>query len=168
MMKAFHALLVHAVAGGVLLALAGCGHAQQLHGRVVRVIDGDTVVVLVDRQQVHVRLSQIDAPEHNQPWGNRSKQQLAALVARREVVVEDDGRDRYGRTIGEIFVDGQDINRAMVAAGMAWAYRQYLHDASLLGIERTARTEHRGLWADPAPVPPWEWRHPDPLSPRNR
>lgn len=148
-----------AAAATALLALSACGHAQTIRGPVVRVIDGDTLVLLVNRRQVHVRLAQIDAPEHDQPWGKRSKQQLAAFVARRDAVIEDDGHDRYGRTIGEVFVDGKDVNRAMVAAGMAWAYRRYLHDPSLLAVERDAVRGRRGLWADPHPIPPWQWRH---------
>lgn len=151
-------LMWRVVVAAALFVLCACVHAQGFSGRVVRVIDGDTIVVLVDRQQVHVRLAQIDAPEHNQAWGTRSKQQLAALVARSDVTVVSVGLDRYGRTIGEVFVGRDDVNRDMVAAGMAWAYRRYLTDRSLLVLEQQARSARRGLWADPGPVPPWEWR----------
>ena len=145
------------VAVVALLAASGCAHAE-LHGKVIRVIDGDTVDVLVDGHPVRIRLAQIDAPEHDQPFGTRSKQQLAAFIYRRNVSVEESGHDRYRRTIGTIFVDGKDVNREMVAAGMAWAFRRYLKDSRVLELEHAAQLARRGLWIDPAPIAPWIWR----------
>ena len=146
------------VAAIVLLAASGCAHAE-LHGEVIRVIDGDTVDFLVDSHPVRIRLAQIDVPEHDQPFGTRSKQQLAAFIYRRTVSVEEAGHDRYRRTIGTIFVDGKDVNREMVAVGMVWAFRRYLTDPRVLELEHAAQLAHRGLWIDPAPVAPWVWRH---------
>lgn len=142
-----------------LLALAGGAHAQ-LRGQVIGVIDGDTIELLADGRPVRIRLAQIDAPERRQPFGTRAKQHLSALAYRRSATVQETGRDRYGRTIGAVLIDGQNVNRAMVAAGMAWAYRRYLTDAHVLDLEHDARAARRGLWADPAPVPPWNWRRP--------
>ena len=137
--------------------MVGLAHAD-FSGVVVSILDGDTVEVLVDRKPVRVRLAEIDAPEKAQAFGTRSRQALAAAVFQQLVTVKTTGLDRYGRTIGTILVDGHSVNRMMVAQGMAWVYRQYLMDRSLLDVEAAARSGRLGLWVDPNPVPPWEWR----------
>jgi hypothetical protein len=73
--------------------------------------------------------------------------------------VEQQDRDRYGRVVGRVLVDGTDVNAEQVRQGMAWAYRQYLRDTTLLTLEKEAREAQRGLWVDPHPMPPWEYRH---------
>lgn len=140
-----------------LWLLVGVAHAD-LSGVVVSVLDGDTVDVLADRRPVRVRLAEIDAPEKAQAFGTRSRQALAAAVFQQPVTVRTNGLDRYGRTIGTLLVDGHSINRMMVEQGMAWAYRQYLVDRSLLDVEAAARSGRVGLWVDPNPTEPWEWR----------
>lgn len=143
----------------VLAAWAVLGTAYaDITGRVVGVLDGDTIDVLVDHKPVRVRLGQVDAPESRAEFGTRAKQALSKAVFAKVVHVKTSGTDRYGRTIGTVLVDGQDINRLMVAQGMAWVYRQYLTDQSLLDVEAKARNGRVGLWADPNPVAPWEWR----------
>ena len=74
------------------------------------------------------------------------------------VTVRNDGRDKYGRTLGRIEIEGQDMNRQMVADGLAWHYVRYSKDARLAAAEREARAAGKGLWADAKPVPPWEYR----------
>lgn len=150
-------MTARAVVGLALLLVIGSAHAD-FAGEVIGVLDGDTVDVLVDRKPVRVRLENIDAPEKRQAFGTVAKQTLAAAVFRRRVVVKEAGVDFHGRTVGTIMLDGRNINAMMVEEGAAWVYRQYLHDRALLGVEAAARSAHRGLWADPRPVPPWEWR----------
>ena len=132
-------------------------------GRVVRVADGDTVTVLREhsdgrKEQVRVRLSSIDAPERRQAYGTRSRQHLAGLVFDHHVRIEEQGSDRYGRVIGVVHVDGRNANQEMVRAGMAWAYRQYLNDSTMLRLETGAKRAGRGLWADGDAKAPWEFR----------
>ncbi|MFU2883559.1 thermonuclease family protein [Pseudomonas aeruginosa] len=127
-------------------------------GPVIAILDGDTIDVLIDRQPVRVRLAQIDAPEKRQAFGTRSRQALSALVFRQSVTVADAGRDRYGRVLGTVYVSGVNVNAEMVRQGMAWVYRQYATDRSLFALENEARADRRGLWADPSPVPPWQFR----------
>ncbi|WP_070697969.1 thermonuclease family protein [Xanthomonas campestris] len=127
-------------------------------GPVIAILDGDTIDVLIDRQPVRVRLAQIDAPEKRQAFGTRSRQALSALVFRQSVTVADAGRDRYGRVLGTVYVFGVNVNAEMVRQGMAWVYRQYATDRSLFALEDEARAGRRGLWADPSPVPPWQFR----------
>ena len=140
-----------------LLAFAGLAHAE-LVGPVVAIQDGDTIDVLVNRQPVRVRLAQIDAPEKRQAFGTRSRQALAELVFRQSVRVAETGRDRYGRVIGTVYLGNVDVNAQMVREGMAWVYRQYAKDRGLYELERQAQASRRGLWVDPEPVPPWEYR----------
>lgn len=152
-----------------------CAVAAQAHfeGRVIGVIDGDTIDVLADRTRipVRVRLAEIDAPEKKQAYGQRAKQALSDLVFERDVWVMEQGRDRYGRVLGRVYVgtpstssllNGRgpaSVNSGLVEAGMAWAYRPYLKDNGLVATEARARAGHRGLWADTqVPVPPWQWR----------
>lgn len=133
--------------------------AEPLTGKVVSVHDGDTVRVLDAANVQHkVRLDGIDAPERGQPFGTVARDRLAALVMGKAVKVHDDGRDKWGRTLGRMEVEGQDVNRQMVEDGMAWHYVKFNNDARLAAAERAARAAKRGLWADKAPVPPWEWR----------
>lgn len=120
--------------------------------------DGDSITVLRDREQVKVRLVDIDAPEMAQPFGNRAKQALDALVYGRDVLVVERGKDRYRRVLGRVYRDDLDVNVEMVREGMAWVYRTYSSDAALPKIETEAKEQQRGLWHDAHPVPPWEWR----------
>lgn len=146
---------------GAALALALSFPAQaDFTGNVVGVADGDTITVLdTDKVQHKVRLAEIDAPEKAQAFGNRSKQALSALVYGKAVLVVEQGQDRYKRTIGRVYQGDVDVSAEQVKQGMAWVYRKYSKDVSLLPLEDEAKAAKRGLWADAKPVPPWEWRH---------
>lgn len=151
----------------LLLILAACAAGQHpatasdLTGRVVAIQDGDTLTLLTAaREQVRVRLVEIDAPEARQPWGNRARQALSEMAFGRSARIEVLDTDRYGRTVGRVWVGGLDVNREMVRQGHAWVYRQYLRDRTLLAVEREARDARRGLWGLPEAerIPPWAWR----------
>lgn len=140
--------------------------AETLNGRVVGVSDGDTVTVLDATNTLwKIRLMGIDAPEKRQAFGQRSKQYLSDLVFDKQVTIQYSKKDRYGRTIGKILVDGIDANLEQIKAGMAWHYKRYQKeqtpsDRSLYSeSEDRSRTGHIGLWADSDPTPPWEFRH---------
>lgn len=121
--------------------------------------DGDTITVLVERRQVKVRLTDIDAPELGQPFGMKSKQSLSELCFGKSAVLDVRGRDRYKRTIARVTCAGTDANAEQVRRGMAWTYTRYAPAGSPLhAIQQAAQTGNRGLWADAAPVAPWEWR----------
>lgn len=147
--------------------------AKTLAGQVVSVADGDTVTVLNANQQHKIRLQGIDAPEKAQPFGQRSKESLSRLVFGKEIRVEWDKEDRYGRIIGKVWVQPPDCPRcgltldaglAQLSAGMAWWYRQYAGEQSAEDRgryefeENEARVRRVGLWGDPDRTPPWEWR----------
>lgn len=131
-----------------------------LSGRVVKVTDGDTITLLDDNEAQHkIRLHGIDTPEYRQPYGRAAKDAMARLVAGRTVGVEVKGTDRYGRTVGIVYVDNVNANREIVRAGYAWWYRQYARfDDELEEAEAAARKIGNGLWTEEEPIPPWEWR----------
>ena len=126
-------------------------------------VDGDTVTASVASpegkglERLRVRLAGIDAPESDQPWGGRAGAALRSLALGRTVALHVDGTDRYGRTIAVLVIGGVDLNQEMVRTGNAWVYRRYA-PAGWLPIETEARAARRGLWAQDAPVPPWQWR----------
>jgi len=123
------------------------------------VYDGDTVTCLDENnQQQKVRLAEIDAPESGQDFGKVSREALAAMVFGRTVEVTDQGRDRYGRWIAQLSVDGTDVNRQMVASGNAWNYAAYSKDPSLAEAQKQAQAQKLGLWAQANPVAPWDYR----------
>lgn len=114
-----------------LLYLSPSIQAANLHGKVVGISDGDTITILTpDKQSIKVRLVEIDAPEKDQPWGQKSKQALSDLIYSRNVTVDSAGNDRYGRTLGTVFLSDRNINKHMVENGNAWAYTQYVRDRS--------------------------------------
>lgn len=126
---------------------------------VVGVSDGDTLKVRCpDQPQETIRLERIDAPEKRQPWGERSRQALAALCFQIDAEIRREGRDRYGRTIASVSCRGEDASTAQVRAGLAWAYQRYKPGPELLRLQEQARGAGAGLWSDAQPVPPWEWR----------
>jgi len=143
----------------ILLALACALPVPAFEAKVVGVADGDTVTVLTaDKQQIKIRLAGIDAPESSQAFGNRAKQALAEKVAGKTIEVVEQSKDRYSRTVADLYVEGRWINLELVAEGWAWHYRQYSKDQRLADAEATARQAGLGLWADKDPVPPWGFR----------
>lgn len=141
-----------------LLLWACAVPGADLRGRVVSVADGDTLKVLSGRKETTIRLEGIDAPERRQPYSDRSKQALSGMVFGKEVRVVVRERDRYGRTVGVVYVGRTHVNREMVRQGWAWHYRQYSDDPELARAEAAARKARRGLWAERNPVAPWDWR----------
>jgi endonuclease YncB( thermonuclease family) len=149
----------------VLLAVHGAAWADRLNGLVVGVSDGDTITVLDDhRRQLKVRLAGIDAPEKRQDFGNRAKQSLSDLAYKQRVIVDTGKTDRYGRIIGKVTVNGQDVNLEQVRRGLAWHYKVYEREQApgdrlaYAAAEKVARASKTGLWAMPTPIPPWEFR----------
>jgi micrococcal nuclease len=134
--------------------------AASFEGRVIRVSDGDSITVRSGTANIAVRLAEIDAPERGQAWGNNAREELAGLVAGRTATIHPRGRDRYGRTIAIVWVNGRNINQDMVLRGAAWAYRAYQTDPVLTVVENQARARKSGLWSMPPSqtIPPWDFR----------
>lgn len=147
---------------GLLIIFCAAGaSAEELAGLVVRVIGGDAIVLKdTGHHQREIRLAQIIAPRKGQPWGAKSKLALARMILHKQVIVKVEGKDESGRTMGRIYLQGKDINRAMLDQGEAWVDRQYVTDTSLLMDESDAEEGKLGLFSRPHPVPPWEWSNP--------
>jgi len=130
--------------------------------KVIRILDGDTIEILYDQLSIKLRLAHIDAPEKRgkQAFGNNAKKALSDLCYGQMVKVHSDGEfDRNGRLIGVIYNNqGLNLNKEMVRLGMAWHYKKYSDDQSYDSIEREARAAKTGLWQDPSPIAPWDYR----------
>lgn len=146
-------------AAALLLCAVFAVRAETINGKVVGVSDGDTVTVLDSSKTQHkIRLSGIDAPEKAQPYGQRSKEHLSQTVFGKQVAVESNKTDQYGRKVGKILVNGVDVNLEQVRAGMAWHYKAYAREQSATDRDTYARAEIAaraagvGLWKDAKPT----------------
>jgi len=142
------------------LWLATSAMAGEFTGPVVSVLDGDTIEVLNKKRPERIRLGGIDCPEKRQPFGQEAKDAASALVFGKDVAVQKRGKDKNGRTLAEVLLsDGTNVNQMLVAEGWCWWYPKHaINGKALKRLESEARTAKRGLWADPYPVPPWEWQ----------
>ena len=149
----------------ILFIAHGFAFGGTLTGRVVRITDGDTLVILDSSDAQHkIRLSGIDAPERGQAFGTKSKEHLSSSVAGKFVVVEYEKRDRSKRIVGKVLLSGEDMNLEQIKAGLAWHYKKYQNEQTTADrvkysdAEREARMAKRGLWQDANPMPPWDYR----------
>ncbi|MDD2899598.1 MAG: thermonuclease family protein [Desulfuromonadaceae bacterium] len=155
----------------ILLVLLPAGIAiagRKIDGMVKAVYDGDTILLTTrEESRLKVRLYGVDAPETKKPdspgqaYGDMSKRTLMYKIMGRQVTAEIVDIDQYKRAVAVIRYGGRDINREMVADGMAWAYRQYLqspYESEYISRENQARSHRIGLWRESNPQPPWEFR----------
>ncbi len=143
-------------------------HAETIVGTVVAVADGDTLTLDSQGHRHTVRLNGIDAPERGhpegQPFGTKARDELRALALHQVATLDTAKQDRYGREVGTVEVAGKDLGLALLQSGHAWVFRRYVKElpetlrARYLAAEEAARSERRGLWNEPNPVPPWDWR----------
>ena len=124
----------------------------------IRVVDGDTIRAEAKGREIKIRLVEIDAPEINQPFGAQSKNFLNRLLNEKDVTLISQGEDRYGRTLGEIYANGESANALMIKSGFAWVYDRYVKDSSLYKYQDQAKAENLGLWQAENPIAPWVWR----------
>jgi endonuclease YncB( thermonuclease family) len=160
----FRRFLPAVVVVGLSLALAG--QVQTIHGRVISIADGDTITILDSAHQQHrIRFNGIDAPEKTQPFSARAKAHVATLIAGKDVTVVTVKTDVYGRLVGTVTISDVDVNLEQLRAGLAWYYREYARDVAPANrpiyeaAEAAARAKKIGLWSEPAPTPPWTFRH---------
>ncbi|ADE10899.1 thermonuclease family protein [Sideroxydans lithotrophicus] len=145
--------------------LALSAQAETFSARVIAVMDGDTVMVLRQGQRIKIRLANIDAPEKDQPFGPQSRDSMLEMVDKKQVQVDSQAVDQYGRIVGLLSVNGLSVNQAQVKRGMAWEYSHYHSDKTYLALQSEAQRLRLGLWSQAQPVPPWQWRelHPSVL-----
>ena len=143
-----------------LLLLSLSAFSAEIIGKVVGVSDGDTITVLdeMDKGNFKIRLDKIDAPEKKQAFGNKAKQFLSSLIFGKQVTVRYKAVDRYGRIVGVVYCDEVEINLVMVQNGYAWHYCHYDKTPEYIQAEKQARADKKGLWADPNPINPYQFR----------
>jgi endonuclease YncB( thermonuclease family) len=149
----------------LILFLSNFANAKTIEGLVVGVADGDTITVLDQQKNTYkIRLQGIDAPEKKQAFGEKSKQSLHDLVHSKQVRIEYDKEDKYGRIVGKVTLDDVDVCLQQLVLGMAWHYKKYQNEQSVSDralyseTELTSQSLKLGLWSDDKPIPPWEFR----------
>ena len=158
-------MLINKLIATFFLLISCAIEAGTLQGKVVGVADGDSLTVLDNNKTQHkIRLQVIDAPEKAQAFGQKSKQSLHQLVHNKQVTVEFQKKDKYGRTVGKVLINGNDICLEQIKLGMAWHYTQYATEQpkedriAYQQAELAARGQALGIWKDQNAIPPWEFR----------
>lgn len=146
-----------------LFFLVACNSSTEIpdnfSGKVVGVKDGDTIEVLYEGKSQTIRLMDIDCPEKKQAFGTKAKQFTSDFCFNKEVRVESNGkRDRYKRILGTVFANNKNLNEELVKAGLAWHYKKYSDEQIFADLENIARENKIGLWTDPNPTAPWDFR----------
>lgn len=148
----------------VLVCLSAFASAEEFSGKVVAVMDGDTLLVIRDGHPVKVRLAGIDAPEKAQPFGMASKKSLAEMVKGKQIQATSSAVDDYGRLIAKVYVGEVNVNHEQVRRGMAWEYSRFHSNRELVALQREAQQARRGLWAGEEAVEPSQWRKQHPAQ----
>jgi endonuclease YncB( thermonuclease family) len=149
-----------------LICSCALADAEEFSGKVIAVIDGDTLLVLRDGHPVKVRLAEIDAPEKAQPFGMASQKSLAEMTKGKQVQVESRAVDDYGRLVAMIRAGEVNVNHEQVRRGAAWEYSRYHSNHELMALQREAQRARRGLWAEEGAIEPSQWRkqHPNAMT----
>ncbi len=145
-----------------LLILSVClpASAEDFTGQVVGIIDGDTIEVMHLGKAERVRLHGVDCPEMGQSYGEQARKYTSTHTLRKRVTVIVDDTDKSGQTVGQVILpDMSNLNIVLISAGLAWWHETYApEDKILMDVQKSAKASKRGLWADPDPIPPWEWQ----------
>jgi len=142
----------------ILFLFVPIANSNVLKGLVEYVTDGDTINVKSEDKIYVIRLYGIDAPEKNQPYGNKITTFLKDKLESKQVTINFSSKDRYGRIIGKVYYDGIYINELLIKIGGAWHYKQYSNDFDLYNAEQSAKKNRLGIWNQELVIPPWEWR----------
>jgi micrococcal nuclease len=131
-----------------------------LSGKVTGIKDGDTIDILYNDKKLTIRLAHIDCPEKKQPYRQTAKKFISDKCFGQTVTIQHKNEyDRSKRLIGEVISpSGENLNKALVKAGLAWHFKKYSTDRVYAALEKEARKQRIGLWSEANPVAPWEWR----------
>ena len=151
-------LLVLCVCLLLVLKADGSQTQETFSGEVVGVTDGDTISVMRNGEAARVRLEGVDCPEEHQEFSQSAKEFTSVTVFGKVVAVEVRDVDRYGRLVARVIHENQDLSLALVRQGLAWHYKEYSSDSVLADAESQARAARLGIWSQPAPIPPWDFR----------
>lgn len=148
----------------LLFLFCGCAGAAEFSGKVIAVLDGDTLLLLRGNNPVKVRLADVDAPEKAQSYGIAAQKSLTELAMGKQIRVVSRAVDDYGRLVATVYVNGFDVNREQVRRGLAWEYSRYHSNRELMALQREAQQARRGLWTEDAAVEPSQWRKQHPFT----
>ena len=147
----------------VLLVISSTSHAQEVKGVVYKIIDGDSIVVRLEKgKKIEVRLYGIDSPEYDQPYSKLSKRYLVQKVLKKAVFLNIIDIDRYKRQVAMVRQDKLIINSELVKLGYAWVYPKYCKKDTCKvwkKYQKKAKKSRKGLWKDKKPTSPWQWKH---------
>lgn len=147
-----------------LICLSAPTNATEFSGKVIAVIDGDTLLVMRGSHPVKVRLAEVDAPEKTQPFGMASQKSLAEMVKGKQIKVVSTAVDDYERLIAKVHAGEVNVNHEQVRRGMAWEYSRFHSNRELMALQHEAQQAKRGLWADEGAVEPSQWRRQHPSA----
>ena len=149
----------------LLATIASPAYAQNVQGTVVSVGDGDTLRAKIGNEIQTIRMICIDAPETGQrPWGQQAANRLKQLLPSGQAInLRTIEKDRYNRTVAEVYKNNQSVNLQMVKEGHAVVYTQYLNNCAqtkqqFLQAEATAKKQRLAFWNQANPVMPWDFR----------
>lgn len=147
-----------------LLCIVNTAIAEVYQALAVSIHDGDTITLQTAIDNKKIRLTGIDAPELKQPFGAESRDALKQDILNQTVTVDTNKQDKYGRSVGKIILNGEDINLKQVSRGMAWVYTDYLKELTnedqqlYLAAQMSAQEALSGLWKEESPLAPWTFR----------
>lgn len=141
-----------------LLALVSVFATAASAATLEKVLDGDTVIIREGAQHYSLRLLDIDAPELHQTYGKQAQRSLRTLCEKARIIVESVGTDRYGRTLGNLYCDGQNSSTYQIMHGMAWFNSKFSQNSALADLQAQAQQRRIGLWQQEKPLQPWVWR----------
>jgi endonuclease YncB( thermonuclease family) len=158
--KSFLKLFLILLLAVLYVASTNTSKAQTYEGKVIKVTDGDSINILYEGKPLRIRLAEIDAPERNQPFGRKSREALADIVAGAIVLIEQVDIDRWDRVVGQVYLGNLWVNGAMVRGGFAYVYPKYATTDRLYDYEAEAQKSNAGIWKLPESerIKPWEWR----------
>ena len=155
---------IHILICAALFCINGLAYAAEFTGKVIAVLDGDTLLVMRGGHPVKVRLAEVDAPEKAQPYGIASQKSLAEMVMGKQIQVASRAVDDYGRMVATVSIDELNVNYEQVRRGMAWEYSRFHSNRELMALQRGVQQAKRGLWAGADAVEPSQWRKQHPGS----
>ena len=142
----------------LLCCIALGAQAETFTAKVIAVLDGDTLLILHHGKATKLRMANIDAPEKTQAFGKQARASLLEMVDKKQVQIDTQAVDQYGRIVGLVSVDGRSVNQEQLRRGLAWEYSHYHADKTYVALQSDAQQAKRGLWAQTNPQAPWQWR----------
>lgn len=142
----------------LLWACTTAAAGEHFSAEAVEIIDGDSFWVLASGRRIEIRLWGVDCPEWTQPYSREAEEMTSQLLIGKELLVQAEDTDVYGRTVAQVFVGDHSINEELVRQGAAWVFSRYCRQpicSQWRALQKEAQQQRVGLWSLPNPEPPW-------------